>query len=652
MQSATHINDLPNDVLARILWQFKECTSWNSDSDALWSRLSLWPKPQYLSSVLLDEDSDPEEETTPISTPSAAPNTARIFLISSVCRRWRDLAKRDVSTLRIERNHVVSLQDLSNAVACFPNLTHLHLCDGSVENLDDTFLAHLASSCPKLTILHVGRRITQHPDYVGSKHDHPITDAGLDRFFQQCTQLEQLSLLCLHRNAELPPSFFHLTRLHTLALTVASALGSPDLESLSSLTALHIASAELTSEQLSNVRRLRSVTRLSISVRTRFPPANTGSAAFTIAQLPFIKSLETSQMLRSDWPCTSLERLHVSDCRELQRLPDDIAELLPRLRELTICRCDLFQELPAAGFCCLMALTTLCLGQVALPADIGRLSNLQTLLVRDSCQQRYLPSSLTDISSLTRLELGLCGVERLPEGVGELSNLRELHISSCSHLTAVPASVTRLTRLEALTFSDCRKLAFAPTRLDGLTRLKQLEVASCDMLKYPPLLLPVSLETLSWGSYRHAMVLPDVSRLTGLRTLCLDRVAVACDGLAVGRRLSHLQHLMLTLADDSEELPFPLTFLSQLRTLIVHGMGRYGISIAAAAEAEAEMCGGIEGAASECECAAEPHVLPEELSELKGLQRLDVQGCGHVIDTDGSVLPRSVNQMYGLKIFT
>ncbi|CAI5997538.1 unnamed protein product [Closterium sp. NIES-64] len=641
METATHINDLPDDIIAKILWHCEESTPWKSDSDALWSRHSLYEKPLYLRSIVLDKDPSPEEEDSyPVSYPSAIPTAAKIFLVSSVCRRWRDVAQRNISTLLVERKQAIPLQELSNAVACFPNLTHLHLCDDSVETLDDSFLAHLASSCPQLKILHVGRSITHHPDYVGPKHKHPITEAGLDRFFQRCTQLEQLSLLCLHWNTELPASFFRLTRLHTLALTAASALEAPDLESLASLTTLHIAFPEVTEEQLANVRRLPSITGLSLSPGTSFSPH--GSAAFAIAQLPLIKSLSSRHVLLSDWPLTSLERLQISDCENLKRLPARIAELLPSLRELTVSRCHALEELPEgacslkhletlslikcdkfrclpenvgrlsalstlvldllpllaslpasicqlssletffllscdsirelpAGFGRLTALTTLCLERVALPADIGRLSNLHTLLVTRSFGYPHLPcslSSLSETSSLTRLELNRCGVELLPEGVGSLSSLRELHVSSCPRLAALPASVTSLTALEALSLADCHNLTSAPTRLDGLTRLKRLEVARCDRLTRPPLVLPASIEWLGWGGFRHAWPLPDVSTLTGLRTLRLDVVAVAC-GVAVSRSLSHLEHLQLTLANDAEELPFALTFLSCLRTLII-----------------------------------------------------------------------------------
>ncbi|CAI5961835.1 unnamed protein product [Closterium sp. NIES-64] len=689
--------------------------------------------------------------------------------MSSVCRRWRDVAHRDVSTLLVERKHVIALQELSDAVACFPNLNHLHLCDYSVETLDDTFLNHLASACPKLTILHVGREIAHHPDYVGPKHKRPITEAGLDRFFQRCTQLEQLSLLCLHRDVHLPASFFHLTRLHTLALTAASALEAPDLDSLASLTTLHIASPELNQEQLANVRRLPNITSLSLSAETSFSPH--GSAALAIAQLPLIKSLDTRHVLLSDWPVTSLERLQISYCGDLKRFPDSIAELLPRLRELTVSRCEAFEELPEgfcslehletlsviecdfefrslpenigrltalktlvldhlplaslpasvcqlssletffllscdsirelpAGFCCLTALTTLCLGRVALPADIGRLSNLHTLLVRDSLEHWHLPPSLSEITSLTRLELDECGVEELPEGVvGSLCNLRELHVSYCPLLTALPASVTCLTALEALSLAYCHNLASAPARLDGLTRLKWLEVAQCDKLTRPPLVLPPSIEWLSWGGHRQAMALPDMSALTGLRSLRLDVVAVAC-GVAVSRSLSHLEHLHLSLAGDAEELPFALTFLSRLRTLIVESArlvllpADIGSAVPQLRELSLISAGELRELPASVTvlqnltflgvyAAAKLASLPDDigalsrlrelhlirypsvsqamhswrhcqggLCEVKALRMLDVEECGHVKDSDGSVLPRSINEVYGLKIST
>ncbi|CAI7754346.1 unnamed protein product, partial [Closterium sp. NIES-53] len=376
------------------------------------------------------------------------------------------------------------------------------------------------------------------------------------------------------------------------------------------------------------MRRLPGITSLSAAVRTCFSPGDAGSAAFTIAQLPSLKSLETSHVLLSSWPCTSLERLQISDCRELERLPDDIAELLPCLGELTICRCDLFQELTICRCdlfqelticrCDLFQELTICRCDLfqQLPEGFTSLNHLQTLSLFKCRQLRCLPENFGRLSALKTLVMEQLPLPSLPDSRCQLSALETFFLlwsklvlrpgvsklvqanpqaasgrvlregasrgrgraeqpagvtAFCPHLKALPASLTCLSRLEALTLFSCRRLASAPTRLDDLTRLKQLVVTSRDMLKHPPQLLPASLETLSWGSYRHSMALPDISRLTGLRTLRLDIVTVAC-GRAVSSSLSHLEHLMLTLGNVAQELPVPLTSLSRLRTLIVHSM--------------------------------------------------------------------------------
>ncbi|CAI5997533.1 unnamed protein product [Closterium sp. NIES-64] len=371
----------------------------------------------------------------------------------------------------------------------------------------------------------------------------------------------------------------------------------------------------------------------------------------------------------------------------LEFLPDSVCQLssLETFFLLPALSCS-FGELPA-DFCCLTALTTLCLGGVALPADIGRLRNLHTLLLRDSYLSRHLPCSLSEVASLTRLELNECDVELLPEGVWSLSNLRELHLSYCCELTALPASVTCLTALEALSLADSPCLASVPTRLDGLTRLKQLEAARCDMLIRPPLVLPASIEWLSWRSswsQKHAMALLDVSTLTGLRTLRLDKVSVAC-GVAVSRSLSHLEHLHLNLAGVAEELPFPLTFLSRLRTLIIDSawslqrlpadIGLRELHLIGCEQLEQLPASLTQLAClnklsirdspirSLCSTAAQftrlksldlsgcvqLEAMPGDLSALKALQELRLFQTRLVKDTDGSVLSRSMNEEYWRK---
>ncbi|CAI5529654.1 unnamed protein product, partial [Closterium sp. Naga37s-1] len=160
-----------------------------------------------------------------------------------------------------------------------------------------------------------------------------------------------------------------------------------------------------------------------------------------------------------------------------------------------------------------------------------------------------------------------------------------------------------------------------------------------------------------------AMLLPDVSGLTGLRTLVLDGVEVAC-GVAVGTSLSHLEHLQLNLAGGAEELPFALTFLSRLRTLVVNSVGnrlKLPADIGSAlpqlrklkllsADELRELPASVTALQNLAFLGvygcAQLEALPGDLSELKVLRMLDVKG------SDGSMLPRSINEVYGLKIST
>ncbi|CAI5459668.1 unnamed protein product [Closterium sp. Yama58-4] len=365
-----------------------------------------------------------------------------------------------------------------------------------------------------------------------------------------------------------------------------------------------------------------------------------------------------------------------------QSLPDSICQL-SSLETFSLLSCDSICEL-AAGFGCLTTLTTLCLRRVVLPEDIGHLSNLQMLLVKKSSQQHPLPSSLSEISSLTSLLLHQCGVEELPEGVGELSKLRELHVSSCSHLTALPALLTNPTCLQALILSGCTNLTSVPTRWDGLTRLKCLEVTACGKLTRLDQLLSASLETLSWGSYRQAMVSAGVSRLTWLRDLSLTRVIMAMLPADIGSALPQLQNLMLVRVGELRELPASVPALQNLTSLGVHlapNLPSLPQDISALSwlrELLVVHCTQLKhlpASLTQLACLNDLSILhcsihslcpkfswlachkslnlslcrqlqalPTDLSELKELQVLDVHECELLTDIDSSVLPMSIIQ--------
>ncbi|CAI7794626.1 unnamed protein product [Closterium sp. NIES-54] len=92
----------------------------------------------------------------------------------------------------------------------------------------------------------------------------------------------------------------------------------------------------------------------------------------------------------------------------LLRLPASFTSLAS-LETFLLVGCEEVEELPA-GFGCLTALWTLSLAYVPtldLPEDLGGLTNLQTFHLNRN-RQEQLPSSFTQLASLTRLELDGC----------------------------------------------------------------------------------------------------------------------------------------------------------------------------------------------------------------------------------------------------
>ncbi|CAI5959228.1 unnamed protein product [Closterium sp. NIES-65] len=480
------------------------------------------------------------EIKTPLPIPPPSADAHRILLVAAVCRRWRGLTQRCVSALLVRDNLVVSRQALASAVAALPNLTHLHLCDGSVETLDDAFLAHLASSCPNLAILHVGSRITPvdcrrgYDAQLGKDEHPPITEAGLDRFFRQSTRLEQLALYCLDPSVEFPASFFQLPHLHTLALTHASPLESPDLSNLSSLTSLHFPSGEITYKQVASVARLPRITTLSISDEASVYRGEGFARDFDMAQLPLLKSLQFVQMLPAASPCASLERLDIVNKNLIGRLDELSPELLafqlgkltPSLRELslrqrfaaeyvpgritalpftsltlleslTLFECNRLSSLPEE-IGCLHALKTLVLHRlplVALPDSLCHLPSLETFLLIQcitSPQVLQLPADFCCLTSLQTLAILRMPRVRLPENIGELSCLHTLYLNGQYQQPRLPLSFTQLTLLTRLELAVCT-IQELPEGLGNLTSLRELHIRSCPLLQK----LPESLTSLS-----------------------------------------------------------------------------------------------------------------------------------------------------------
>ncbi|CAI6009212.1 unnamed protein product [Closterium sp. NIES-65] len=608
--SRTHIHDLLDDVLLRILWpseRSSSCTS-ESDHDDLWNPLA----PRLTCFAAHDTPEEPwrKRADTPMPTPPASADAAHNLFIASICRRWRRLAQRHVSSLLVKDNRVVSHRDVLNAAACFPRLTHLHLSDFSVETLDDAFLADLAVSCPGLRALHVGMLTEVLTEVeVEGKHERNgrvITESGLDFFFRHCSHLEHLSMCCLEENLNPPASFFQLQHLRTLILSTAFVLKSPDLSALSSLTTVSIETSSLHYDQLSSLLQLANLTRLAlpddIRVISAHPPA------FSLAQLPTLQSLKFglddahfTVFFPPGSPFRLLKRLHLSHCFTQERLPSKIGQVLPHLQELSIIECENLSDLTDefTSLTCLESLTVSYCSVSTLPEGFGNLPALKVLVLHQ-LPLRTLPASFTRLASLEAFFLDWCErMNELPAGFGRLTALQSLSFAG-SAILHIPEDLGGLTNLQTFRFEYNSKhqllssLAQLPslTRLElvrlehielpegigELTNLQELHIQNCFFLKEISGFV-TSLVSLRVLRITECDNLVSVSRrLDGLTSLtqlelreCWQLIeapqALPLSLQALCEHLSGVRHLELVLEEGAEESLSALTRLPRLRTL-------------------------------------------------------------------------------------
>ncbi|CAI5993487.1 unnamed protein product [Closterium sp. NIES-65] len=464
--------------------------------------------------------------------------------------------------LLVKENVAVSLQDLTAAITCFPNLSHLHLSDNSVETISDAFLDFLASACPKLVSLHVGREITLTAEYEPEEMNL-VTEAGLDRFLRRCSRLQHLSLYCLHRYCKLPDSLSLLTNLHTLALTEASPLEAPGFTKLTSLTALSVDMIpQPEGLNFASLTHLPAFTTLALFNYAWLKLEVAGSQPFSFAQLPWLKAVEFDAfsprfefMFPSGVSFSRLERLLLkgSSVSEVARLPDDIGQRLPRLRHLSLWGWNNVPELPEqlASLSCLRDLTIFSCDIVSLPENFGELPALKVLTL-NSLPITSLPDSFYQLTTLEALYLSYCNaIFELPARFGFLTALNSLYILNSPNLK-LPDDIGSLTNLRTFRLRENSPQQQLPSSFTQLSSLTMLELTEWSSQRLTPLL-----------------ELPSLPRL---RRITLTSVGIMC-GLAVGMTLPSLEHLELALAGETEDLPLPLELLSNLRGLTFHSTG-------------------------------------------------------------------------------
>ncbi|CAI7915461.1 unnamed protein product [Closterium sp. NIES-53] len=373
-----------------------------------------------------------------------------------------------------------------------------------------------------------------------------------DAFFRSCTQVERLSLGCLHANSGLPALLFRLAHLRSLAVANLSAILATHDQKFTALAALAINTAI-----------------------SRSPPFSFAClSSLTLLDLGFSPCPSFDRMFPAESPCTLLKRLSLYQCGELHTLPDDMSEHLPCLRELSITMCDtLLEQLDQVT-----SLTALCPLKLAecsfcgLPDRFGQMPTLTTLVLHKL--NIHFPALFSRLQSLETLVVTDCSsLAELPDGLGALTVLKSLCVAECPSMV-LPADVGQLTNLHTLFLKSCSAPHLLLPSFTQLASLALLELHECDLAELPE----ATGELRRLQELLEALVVDECSNLFSVPTSLINLAQLkqleltGCALLRKAPNLASLEHLKIMLACEGE-FPFPLADLPCLRTLTLINTG-------------------------------------------------------------------------------
>lgn len=132
-----------------------------------------------------------------------------------------------------------------------------------------------------------------------------------------------------------------------------------------------------------------------------------------------------------------IQELHITDCKNLESLTDEVLQGLHSLKTFVILNCQKFNVSPSFQY----------------------LTCLEKLLIHSCSEIEGLQEALQHMTALRLLALyNLPNLTSLPDCFGNLGLLRELTISQCSNLTCLPMSIQCLTSLKSLGIYGCTEL--------------------------------------------------------------------------------------------------------------------------------------------------------------------------------------------------
>nr|XP_019703174.1 putative disease resistance protein RGA3 isoform X1 [Elaeis guineensis]XP_029118037.1 putative disease resistance protein RGA3 isoform X1 [Elaeis guineensis]XP_029118038.1 putative disease resistance protein RGA3 isoform X1 [Elaeis guineensis]XP_029118039.1 putative disease resistance protein RGA3 isoform X1 [Elaeis guineensis]XP_029118040.1 putative disease resistance protein RGA3 isoform X1 [Elaeis guineensis] len=279
-----------------------------------------------------------------------------------------------------------------------------------------------------------------------------------------------------------------------------------------------------------------------------------------------------------------------------------------------------------------------------LPEGIGNLCNLRYMDISWCPQITTLPASITRLYNLQTLNLRACHMlEELPDGIGNLCNLRYMDISSYIKITTLPTSITRLSSLQTLNLFDCRMLIELPEGIGNLCNLRYMDISRCPKITTLPTSITrlSSLQTLNLSSCWMLEELPEgIGNLCNLRYMDISECSKITMLPTSIIRLSSLQTLNLFNCRMLEELPEGIGNLCNLRYMDISWCERVTMLPTSITRLSSLQTLNL----SYCRMLKE---LPEGIANLCNLRHLDITECYHL-----ACIPRGLGRLSNLETLT
>lgn len=245
---------------------------------------------------------------------------------------------------------------------------------------------------------------------------------------------------------------------------------------------------------------------------------------------------------------------------QIPRMPDSIANLT-HLEEVELHH-NWFEKFPIEIFTIPNLKKLVSSDNRYLQIEFGNSTSLQKLTISDTID--FLPESIGRLSNLTDLHLSRTRLTTLPESIGKLTNLTNLSLFN-NKLTILPNSIKNLKKLRYL---DLRSnyLTTLPKAIGSLTSLKELVIRENNISSLPDSLGGCSSLRVIMAQKNKLSTIPaTLSNLKQLRVLNLanNPITTLPEELA---QLENLEGISLNFC-KLKELPIAITKFRSLEAL-------------------------------------------------------------------------------------